>query len=61
MHLQDSDHWERKAAQPRYTAAMMSGHDAKSVMLELAEHYEKLARQASVIAAMLVVPEDNSS
>lgn len=30
-------------------------------MLELAEHYEKLARQASVIAAMLVVPEDNSS
>ena len=27
-------------------------------MLELAEHYEKLARQASVIAAMLVVPEE---
>ena len=29
MHLQDADHWERKAAQARYTAAMMSGHDAK--------------------------------
>lgn len=61
MHLQDADHWDRKAAQARDTAAKMSGRDAKSVMLELAEHYEKLAGRARVIASMLAVPEDDSS
>jgi hypothetical protein len=59
MHLQDADHWERKAAQARGTAAKMSGHDAKSVMLELAEHYEKLAGRARVIAALLALPQGN--
>lgn len=62
MRLQMADRWERKAAQARDTAAKMSGHEAKSVMLELAEYYEKVARQARVIAAMMLpVAEDNSS
>jgi len=61
MHLQDAEHWLRKAAQARHTAEKMSGDDAKSVMLELAAHYEKLAHNARMIAAILGVPEDSSS
>jgi hypothetical protein len=52
---------KRKAAQARDTAAKMSGRDAKSAMLELAERYEKLARRPRIIATMLAVPEDSPS
>ena len=61
MHLQDADHWERKAAQARDVASKMSGAHAKSVMLELVEHYEMLAGHARIIATMLLSAEDNAS
>lgn len=60
MRLQDASHWETKAAQARGVAQKMSGENAKAVMLELAEHYEKLARHARVIADMLATPEDSA-
>ena len=54
VHLQEVDHWERKAEQARDVAAKMSGQAAKSVMMDLAAHYEKLASRARTIEAMLV-------
>ena len=56
MHLQDADRWERKAAQARDTAAKMSGENAKSVMLEIAEYYEQCASEART-AEMLASPD----
>jgi hypothetical protein len=38
--------WERKAAQARHAAEIMVGNSAKATMLEMADHYGKLARAA---------------
>ena len=59
MSLRDAEHWEWKAAATRKIAASMSTDNARVVMLEVAEHYERLARQARTIAAMLALAEDS--
>jgi len=58
VHLQDADHWKRKAARARDAAAKMSGEDAKSIMIEIAKYYEQCAREARTITDMLASPDD---
>ena len=58
MYLQDADHWERKAALARDLVATMSGENAKSIMLEIAEYYEQCASEARTTADMLASPDD---
>ena len=53
MHLQRAELWERKASLARDAAEMLSAESAKATMLEMAEHYARLARHAREIAAML--------
>ena len=59
MSLKDAEHWEWKAAATRKIAASMSTETAKAVMLDVAEYYERMARQARTIAAMLTPQEDS--
>jgi hypothetical protein len=47
MPSQSVENWERKAAQARHAAEVMVGNSAKATMLEMADHYGKLARAAS--------------
>lgn len=60
MPRRDVEYWEKKAARAREMAAKMSGENAKSVMLEVAEHYERRARRARTIAEMLAPLEDKT-
>ena len=53
MHLQSAEYWGQKAARARHAAAMLAGANAKATMLEMAVHYENLARRARMIAAIL--------
>ena len=50
----DAERGERKASHAYTAAVKMSDQHAKSIMLEIAEHYEKLALQGRTIAAMVV-------
>jgi hypothetical protein len=58
VYLQDADHWKRKAALARDAAATMSGENAKSIMIEIAEYYEQCACEAGTTADMLASPDD---
>jgi hypothetical protein len=58
VHLQDADHWQRKAAQARDLAAKMSGENAKSVMLEIAKYYDQRASEVRTTAELLASPAD---
>jgi hypothetical protein len=46
MPLQSIEKWERKAAQARHAANILLGTSAKATMLEMADHYWKLASAA---------------
>jgi hypothetical protein len=48
------------AARAREAAAKMSSEDAKSVMLEVAESYERRAGRTRTIAAMMAPLEDKA-
>ena len=58
MHLEDADHWVRKAAEARDLAAKMSGEHAQSIMLEIAEYYEQCVRETRTTTAMLASTDD---
>ena len=58
MHSQTAEHWERKAVQARHAAGILTGRNLKAAMLEIAEHYEKLANQARMLAAKCSRPKD---
>jgi phage terminase Nu1 subunit (DNA packaging protein) len=53
VHLQSAEYWGHKAARARHAAAMLVGANAKATLLEMAVHYENLARRARMIAAIL--------
>ena len=59
MPSEDADYWQRKADAIRVVAAKMSTEKAKAVMLDLAEHYELMARRARTIASLLTFHEDS--
>jgi hypothetical protein len=46
MPSQSIEKWERKAAQARHAANILLGTSAKATMLEMADHYWKLASAA---------------
>ena len=46
MPLQSIEKWERKAAQAKHAANILRGTSAKATMLEMADHYWKLASAA---------------
>ena len=60
MQRRDAEFWEWKAARARDAAAKMSSEDARSIMLEIAEHYEARARRARTITAILEPLEDKA-
>jgi hypothetical protein len=41
-----AENWERKAAQAKHAAKILSGNSAKATMLEMADYYGKLASAA---------------
>lgn len=53
MHLQSAEYWGQKAARARHAADKLVGPNAKATMLDMALHYESLARRARMIAAIL--------
>ena len=46
MPLRSIEKWERKAAQARHAASILLSTSAKATMLEMADHYWKLASAA---------------
>jgi hypothetical protein len=46
MPSQSVENWERKAAQARHAASILLGISAKVTMLQMADHYWKLASAA---------------
>jgi len=42
----DPQHWRQRAEQARAQAGHMHGPEARRQMLQFAEHYERLAKQA---------------
>jgi hypothetical protein len=53
MHLQSAEYWGQKGTRARDAVAQLTGHNAKTVMLEMAKHYENLAHRAHMIAVIL--------
>jgi hypothetical protein len=47
-HINDPKHWRDRAAEMRILADEMKDVDAKTMMLKLAEDYDKLAERAQI-------------
>jgi hypothetical protein len=47
MHVNDANHWRRRAEKMRTIAEDMKGEANKQIALRIAESYEKLARRAA--------------
>lgn len=45
-HLDSADHWRRLAEEARTVAAQLTSQDARQVLLNIAEAYERLAAHA---------------
>jgi hypothetical protein len=45
-HLDSAEHWRQLAAEARAVAAQLADRDAKQIMLNIAEAYERLALHA---------------
>jgi hypothetical protein len=46
-HLNDPEHWRRRAEESRALAEQMSDETSKKMMLKIADDYEKLAARAA--------------
>ena len=55
------EHSERKAAKSRDAAEILKGNRAKATMIEMADHYAKLAMVARRYAAKPTQPDDSST
>ena len=49
-HLNDPEHWRRRAEEARVLAEQVTNETAKKMMLKIADDYDKLAVRAAIRA-----------
>jgi hypothetical protein len=49
-YVDEPDHWRKRAEEARNMAEKIDGSQAKDEMLQIAEHYERLAKRAQARA-----------